>query len=268
MSERRWTKVTAGAAAGVATVAVLGIVVVGGLVLGGVLPVPSSAASPAGCGAGTAELTLHGSGTATGRPDLLTATLQVDETASDAQAAMAADDARTAAVDAVIRHSGISTGNVQTADLTLSPQYHYPSGGPPKLVGYSVDQTLTVQIHDLASAGTVLDEVVAAGGSAASIAAVTFSGKDPTVLQDRARAAAVENAVTHAQAIARSAGDRLARLCSVTDDTSSSTPPPEHGFGGAARAAPSAAVPTVPLSAGTLTAHAQVTLVYALAPRR
>ncbi len=268
MSERRWTKVTVGAATGVVTVAVLGIVVVGALVLGGVLPVPSSAASSQGCGAGTAELTLHGTGAATGRPDLLTVTLQIDETASDAQAAMAADDARTAAVDAVLRHSGVSTGNVQTADLTLSPQYHYPSGGPPELVGYSVDQTLTVSIHDLASAGRLLDEAVAAGGSAASIAAVTFSGKDPAVLQDRARAAAVENAVTHARAMATAAGDRLARLCSVTDDTSSSTAPPEHGFGGAARAAPSAAVPSVPLSAGTLTTHAQVTLVYALAPRR
>lgn len=267
MSKRRWSMVGGGVAIGVGALVVLGLLSVGGLVLGGVLPVPSTSAAPAGCGAGTAELTLHGAGTASGRPDLLTVSLQVEETASTAQQAMADDDARTAAVDAVLQRTGVLTSDVQTADLTLSPQYHYPSGGPPELVGYSVDQTLTAQIHDLASAGTVLDDAVAAGGSATSIASVTFSDQDPTALQDEARAAAVKNAVTHARVMANAAGNRLVRLCSVTDDTASSEPAPQYAFNGQV-AAPAAEVPTVPLSAGTLSAHAQVTLVYALAPRR
>jgi uncharacterized protein YggE len=257
--------VALGGALAVATVVGLGIATVGGLVLGGVLPVPSSAAGQVGCGTGTAQLTLQGTGTATGRPNLVTATLQVDESGATAQQALAADDARTASVDSVLGRDGVSARDVQTTDLTLSPQYHYPSGGPPELVGYSVAQTLTVRIHDLASAGTVLDAAVTAGGSALSVSSVTFTGQDPTVLQDQARAAAVKNAVTHAQAMARAAGDHLARLCSVTDDTGAATPTPPSVFAGAAQ--PDNGVASqVPLSAGTLSASAQVTLVYAVAP--
>lgn len=266
MHGRRWSMVALGGALAVATVVGLGIATVGGLVLGGVLPVPTAAAGQPGCGAGTAELTLQGTGTATGRPNLVTATVQVDESGATAQQALAADDARTAAVDAVLGHDGVPARDVQTTDLTLSPQYHYPSGGPPQLVGYSVEQTLTVRIHDLASAGTVLDDAVTAGGSALSVTSVTFTGQDPTALQDQARAAAVENAVTHAQAMARAADDRLARLCSVTDDTGATAPTAPSLFAGVSSEPANASASQVPLSAGTLSASAQVTLVYAVAP--
>lgn len=268
MSDKsKWAVAGVGTAVGVMTVAVLGVLCVGGLVLGGVVPVPASTRSRLGCGAGTPTLTLHGNGAATGRPDMLTMTLDVHEIGSSAQQAMTTDDTRVAAVDAILGRRGVPNSNIQTADVTLTPQYHYPSGGPPELVGYGVNQTLTVQIHSLATAGAVVDAAVAAGGSATSIGAVTFSDQDPTILQDRARSAAVADAVSHARAMAKAAGDRLARLCSITDDSASSSVAPNAAFGAVAEN-PTQTAPSVPLSAGTLTADAQVTLVYALAPGR
>ncbi len=124
--------------------------------------------------------------------------------------------------------------------------------------------SISVAVQPMAQAGSVIDAASTAGGNALSIDGLSFVRADLRTLQDRARQDAVHQAVTHAAAMARAAGERLAGVCSLTDDSNASVPEPlvENGaaFSKATAAAP-------PLEGGTQQASAQVTLVYALAPQ-
>ena len=114
-------------------------------------------------------------------------------------------------------------------------------------------------ITNLASAGSVIDAVSGAAGNAGQINSVSLSIKDPRDLEDQARTDAVHQAVSHAQAMAKSAGERLGPVCSLTDTAPTSQVNP--GFSTAA-GLPQAAV--VPIEVGSQQASAQVTIVYSL----
>lgn len=226
-----------------------------------------SAAAPAasvGCGGSVPKLTLHGSGTASSAPDVATVVLAIDETQASAQQALSTDNAATGAVEAALHAQGVPAADVQTSGLSMQAQYAYPSsGGAPRLTGFQVDDTLTVTLRQLGTAGTAIDAAAQAAGSAARIDSLSVAVGDTRALQDRARADAVGQAMAHARVLARAAGERLGRLCSMTDDSTPTQPPPYQGF---AQAAGSAVAAPVPLSGGTVQETAAVTLVYAVAP--
>jgi uncharacterized protein len=112
---------------------------------------------------------------------------------------------------------------------------------------------------NLASAGSVIDAVSGAAGNAGQINSVFFSIKDTRDLQDQARTDAVHQAVSHAQTMAASAGERLGPVCSLTDTT-----PISQGGSGLDAAAGTPRSSGVPLEAGSQRASAQVTIVYSL----
>ena len=118
--------------------------------------------------------------------------------------------------------------------------------------------TLTAELHDFATAGSVLDALTSAAGNATRIDSVTFSLRDPRKIEDTARTDAVHQAVSHARSMAQAAGERLGPVCSLTDQSSSDYAPSAFG---AERASSAAAVPLQP---GTQQESAQITLVYAL----
>ena len=100
-----------------------------------------------------------------------------------------------------------------------------------------------------------------AAGNAGHINSVSFSIKDARGLQDQARTDAVHQAVSHARAMATSAGEHLGQVCSLTDSSPSPGGPIyDTVASGAAVRAPT----SVPLEVGSQQANAQVTVVYAL----
>ncbi|MGH9108421.1 MAG: SIMPL domain-containing protein [Acidimicrobiales bacterium] len=237
----------------VGAVALAGVVLAAGATVAGADPVA------AGCGPGGSKLTVHGTGVASGTPDLLTLALAVDVAAGDAHDALAADDTATASVLSTLAGGGVRRRNVQTTGLTIQPDYS-ASG---QLTGYSVTDDVVAKIRDLATAGSVIDAAAGASGNDVRVDSLTFSLADPRGLQDRARRDAVHQAVSHAGTMAAAAGERLGRICSLTDDSSSPGPNryPLGTFGASAQAAPG-----VPLEPGTQQATARVTLVYAVGP--
>ena len=68
----------------------------------------------------------------------------------------------------------------------------------------------------------MLDAVVAAG--ATRVDSIAFSIADPTPLQSQARAAAVKQARTRAEELAKAAGVSLGRVTSISESTSGATP--------------------------------------------
>jgi hypothetical protein len=248
-----------------AAIAAAVVLAAGALTIAATRGSASGASGPAACAGTTPRLTVQGTGQASGRPDSLDFDAQVSVNASSAAGALAQDSATTSSVVAAIEAAGVKSQDIQTTDLTINPNYTY-THGQSMITGYGVTNSLAVTVHRLADAGPAIDAATAAGADALSVGSVTFAQSDPRTLQDEARRDAVRQAVTHAGAMARAAGQELGAVCSLTDQSSLSqgVATPEH-FGPLNA---SSATAEVPLEGGTQPASAQVTLVYELEPLR
>jgi uncharacterized protein YggE len=223
----------------------------------------SAASSTPACAGSTPRLTVQGTGQASGRPDSLDFDAQVSVNASSAASALAQDSTTTSSVVQAIEAAGVKSRDIQTTDLTINPNYTFTKGNS-IITGYGVTNSLAVTVRRLADAGAAIDAATTAGGNALSVGSLTFAQSDPRTLEDQARRDAVRQAVTHAGAMARAAGQGLGVVCSLTDQSSLSqgVATPEQ-FGPL-----NASAASVPLEGGTQQASAQVTLVYELEPLR
>jgi uncharacterized protein YggE len=207
------------------------------------------------CTPGSARVTVSGSGVASGPPNTATISLDVSTMAASAAAAMASNNSRSRALIATLEHDGIAPARIQTADLSVQPNYNQAGT---VITGYQVDNSVTVTLHDIAFAGKAIDDAARAAGNAIRVTSVSLSLQDDTALDDAARAAAVRQARSYAGALARAAGMVLGPLCSLTDNGSSSPPPITYGQ-------PSAVAKTTPVEPGTQEVTDNVTAVYELA---
>jgi hypothetical protein len=218
------------------------------------------------CSGSTPKLTVQGTGNASATPDVLTAVIQVTSTAGSASAALSQNNSKVTATVLAFFEGGVPKRDIQTTGLSLQPNYSYPKGIQ-TITGYQVANTVTATLHDIAKAGTAIDEVVEAAGNAAQIEGLTFSFDNPNKVEDVARADAVRQAVSHAKAMALAAGRKLGPVCSLTDNTQTNEFPTPLGNFSAATAAGATlgeAAPTVPIESGSQSETDQVTVVYAL----
>jgi uncharacterized protein YggE len=246
------------------TVRVAGVIgVTAALAVGGAglgLAVSNSTATAtmstsATCASSAPKLTVQGTGNASATPDVLTVAVDIDVTDPNAQASLVDDNTKASAVTTVLKQGGVAAKDIQTSNVSIQPRYDLAGA----INGYEMTNTLTAELHNFATAGSVLDALTAAGGNATRIDSVTFSIQDPRKIEDTARTDAVHQAVSHAQSMARAAGERLGPVCSLSDDSSSAYAPSAFGAQKAANAAGA-----VPLQPGTQQESAQITLVYAL----
>ncbi len=225
---------------------------------------PGSASPPsASCGGSGSHLTVDGSGQASGSPNQLDFQAQVDVSAGSARSALVEDSTTSAAVVQAIESAGVPARDLQTTGLSVSPNLA-DVHGQSVVTGYGVSNDISVTVGKLALAGSVVDAASGAGGDAISIDGLSFVRSDPRALEDKARRDSVRQAVSHASAMARAAGERLAGVCSVTDDSAAATEPLAYGTSRGVLGAAGPATP--PLEGGVEQASAQVTIVYALAP--
>lgn len=222
----------------------------------------TSAGAGAACGHDAPHLTVHGTGQATGTPDLLTVQFQISVTRPSASTALASDNAKAAAVLAALVRGGVDRADIQTTGLTIQPNYVSSANGIQRLTGYQVVNSVTAKVHHLGRAGATVDAISRAGGDATVINGLAFSVNDARSLDSAARVDAVHQARARARAMAGAAGERLGPVCSLTDQ--SPNPPPIFPTPIAGTFRSAAPAQSVPLEAGSQQVSAQVTLVYAL----
>jgi uncharacterized protein YggE len=241
------------------------LVALGGVVLAACSS--STVADPVTCGGSTPKLTVQGSGMATGTPNILTVTISVTNTGANAQSALNDDSLSAAAVESALTQGGVATKDIQTTGLTIAPNYVTVHNN---LVqeGYNVTNSVVATLRNFSTAGNVIDAVATAGGNAVQIQSLNFSLEDPRPVQDAARNDAVHEAVSHAATMAASAGEALGPVCSLTDNSGVVVPQNQSDEMAALPEAAATSGTTVPLQAGTEQESAQVTMVYALKPRR
>ena len=242
-------------------VGITAALVVGGVALGLAASnqTPAVSAQPA-CASSTPKLTVQGTGNASATPDVLTVAVDIDVTDPNAQASLVDDNSKAAAVVAAFKAGGVMSKDIQTSNVSIQPNYSLTG----TITGYEMTNTLTAELRNFSTAGSVIDAVTTAAGNAARIDSLTFSIQDPRPIEDRARNDAVGQAVSHARSMAAAAGERLGPVCSLTDDSS-----PDYSTLNPLPSARAALGSTsVPLQAGTQQESAQITLVYALVPAR
>jgi hypothetical protein len=224
--------------------------------LGGFLVANTPASGASSSPAGHATIEVTGTGTATGTPDTLTIQLAVSTTASSATDALDQNNAEMKTLEDVLTGAGVATTDLQTNNLNLSPNYDSSD----TITNYGAEDDLTVILHDLSAAGTVIDAAAHAVGNDVQIQGISFSISDAAALLKAARLQAMQNANAEASDLATGAGTSLGSIAKITDQEQSATPPPRD-FAANLSATASA---TVPVQAGSEQISVQVNVVYLL----
>lgn len=153
---------------------------------------------------------------------------------------------------AYLKGRGINNKDIKTASYNLSPRYDncYSTTNrqcpPPSIVGYMINQSVSVKIRDFDLIGEVLTGVVESGAN--SVSSLDFTVDDPEAARAEAREEAIKLAQEKAKAIARAGGFSIGRLVSIEED--GYYPVPYYGnklmgMGGAEAAMDMAVAPTI-----------------------
>ncbi|GIK82703.1 MAG: SIMPL domain-containing protein [Alphaproteobacteria bacterium] len=166
-------------------------------------------------------LRVQGEGEKTAAPDMAILSFSVLREADTARQALDANNEAMAAVIAAVRQEGIEARDIQTSGFSIEPRYTQPphdgSGDDlvPRIAGYSVTNSLTVRLRDLARLGAILDKVVSLGVNAGG--GIAFTNADTSSLIAEARAAAMKDAADRARTLAQAAGVRLGQIIEISE---------------------------------------------------
>ncbi|MCV3764694.1 SIMPL domain-containing protein [Rhizobium sp. TRM95796] len=209
-------------------------------------------------------ISVSGEATAALVPDMALVNLAVVRTEATARAALDGSNKAMADVLDAMKKAGVSERDLQTSGFFIQPQYDYSgenNGGPPKLMGYQVGNTLTVRLRDLSKLGVLLDTAVTLGVNQGGD--IRFLNDKPEAAIDKARAEAVRDALAKAKILAEAAGVGLGEVLEIADNAAVSEPVPMARMAMAAKESADA----VPVAAGENTYRASVSVKIAIKPK-
>ena len=177
-------------------------------------PVTASAATS------TRYITVSAEGTVKVVPDAVRLTATVTAVSLTNKEALALTSTNAAAVRKALIAAGIATKDIATQNITVYPEYKYDTNGGSTLIGYRGSQIFSVVIRAAASAGSVVDSVVAAAGDAVQINAVAPFVLDASKAAESARVVAVKNAKAKANSYAKLLGIKLGKVNYLTENGS------------------------------------------------
>jgi len=145
---------------------------------------------------------------------------------------------------------------VKTASYSLNPNYRYPQGGKPEIVGYTATNILRIKTGNLANVGKLIDASMQSGAN--TIHRLVFNLKDEHTAQLQALRLASTKAKAKAEEMAAALGLKIVRVLSLTEGDRGVRPiimPQARG----AQMEAMVAAPT-PVEAGTIEVRSSVTL--------
>ena len=213
----------------------------------------ASAQTVASASTGGAFVVVDGQGSAAAAPDVAHLMLGVETVGTTAKEATDVNSTAMQAVITAVKAQNVAAKDIQTTNFSINPVYAQPKSNTdqPKITGYRVANTVAVTVQDVSTTSKILDAAVQAGAN--SSVGVSFGIKDTTALQQQALTAAVQQAQSKADAIAKAAGLKLTGVYSVVE---AGATPPTPRVPMAAAAVASAAAP--PVEQGQLTVQATV----------
>jgi len=200
------------------------------------------------------QITVVGTGEATGTPDTAIVQLGVRTEGATAREALNSNNMQMEALTAKLKELGVADRDLQTSNLSVNPRYDEQGR---TVVGYEVSNMLSVTIRNVGQTGELLDQVVDAGAN--QIWGLSFTIDNPAALQSTARDAAIVDARTRAEAMAKTAGGSLGAILNISETIGMQPPVPVY-----ARDMAQAAESAAPVQPGEQTISAQVQVSFEL----
>lgn len=213
-------------------------------------------------------LTVSADGQVTRAPDLAVFSAGVTSQGKTAAEALAANSSDMSRVIAAVKRAGIADRDIQTSNLSLNPTYapqrQLPDGTitpeQPTIIGYRVNNSVSVRQRKLNDYGKVIDALVSAGANEVNGPSFELDNPDPAT--DEARTAAMRKARARAELYAHAAGLKVSRILSISESGGWSPPQPVMYRMAAQDAASSAP----PVQSGELQMRVNVTVQFELVP--
>lgn len=213
-------------------------------------------------------VTVSASGSATSIPDVAVVTLGVQSEAATARAALDANNKVMSDVLVALKGFGVAAKDMQTSDLAIAPQFHYPqnnrSGQPeaPSIIGYAVTNQLMVRVRDIARLGEILDMSVSLGVNAGGN--IRFETDNTEKVLELARVQAVSNAFAKAETLAEAAGVKLGKILDISEVTGNSQPDWRRSMASEARVAAS----VVPVAEGEISHRVDIQIRWSIIQKK
>jgi len=172
------------------------------------------------CGSSSIKRTISVGGSATikAKPNLANFSFGVTKNGPSAAQALASNSKAMARVIAAIKNEGVAPRDIQTQQVSVNPITNL-SG---VTTGYSASNSVSVDLHDVAKAGTLITTVTGAGANVES--GPTFSQENTDLTYQQALGKALDQARGKAVAMARRAGLRLGKPTSIKEGSENIVP--------------------------------------------
>lgn len=201
---------------------------------------------------------VSGSAEAKAPPDLATLQVAIETHAPTAAEAAGSNAALAQKVTAALKAKLGDKGSMWTGGYSLSPDYRETHvGGKPVIIGYSADNSITVETGALDLVGPLIDAAIGAGAN--RINSLDYSLRDETRARSEAITKASKDALVQAQALAAALSVKLGRIVKASTISELIRPIPVMR---AQFAAMPAAPPPTPVAAGQVSVPATVSLTY------
>jgi len=208
------------------------------------------------------SMTITGTGEMSAAPDIAYLDSGVVSEGKTAAEALVANSKTMNALFTGLTEMQIPKEDIRTSQFSVSPLYNHPPVRPdgtqeaPTIRGYQVTNQVTVTIRKLDALGAVLDKLVTLGSN--RVDGVRFEIEKPEPLLDKAREAAVMDALRKAKLYAQASGVALGAVMNISENGNYQQPM----YMKSAMAMRDAG--SVPVSAGTQQVSASVSLTIAI----
>ena len=184
------------------------------LVAAAAFAMPASAATP------ERYITVNAEGVVQVTPDAVRINATVSLIAPTSAEALSKASAGAAKVRAALKAKKIESKDIKTTSISVYPEYNYTQDKGSVQIGYRATQSFEVIVRNAASAGAVVDDVVAAGGDNVQIQGATPFVLDSAKATASARTAAVANARAKATSYASLLKVKLGKVTYLVENSS------------------------------------------------
>ena len=184
------------------------------LVVAAAFALPASAANP------ERYVTVNAEGVVQVTPDAVRINASVSLVAGTSAQALSKTSTAAAKVRAALIAKKIATKDIKTTSISVYPEYNYTQDKGSVQIGYRASQSFEVIVRNAASAGAVVDDVVAAAGDDVQIQGATPFILDSAKATASARAAAVANARAKAKSYAELLDVKLGKVTYLVENSS------------------------------------------------
>ncbi len=200
------------------------------------------------------QMQVTGTATTKKSPDIAIAQIGVQTINKEVEPAVAENNRKAEAIISALKQIGISEKDIKTVSFNIYPLRDYKNNDPNTIIGFQVDNTVSITFRNLDIVGKGLQSAITAGAN--NIYGIEFTLSDPEPVRNELRVLAIQDARKKAENMAQAAGIQLGKIISINE--SSSTPIYRYAYDKVA------AESAVPVQSGELDITVQVNIVYEL----